>query len=387
MPLASFIRHIKPGAYLNAGAGCCAALLRVAKPYAYPVNVDVILTKACNLRCLFCISYGSLKEERWMSFDLYSRVARELFPTAHGLFICSGGEPFLYPRIREALQLAGNYRVRTTVTSNGMLIDEPVARWVVEDQTLHELCISFDGSSKETLERIRRGAHYETILRNLAYLSALKRRKAAVFPRMWLRFVIMKSNAHELPELFEICARLGLYKVVVKYLNVANDMDPDESLLRHPELAAQAFEAARFHARKQKVRVVLPPLPGTKSASRRCLSPWTFVQVDTDGSLRFCYSAWRQRIGFFDDGFRSVWQGEHYQKIRKTLYSDTPYYPYCRICLIRDGYGTQAPREKADPEAYVIPGMEQLLVPFNDRANENVSSFKEKGQRQRVILT
>jgi hypothetical protein len=29
------------------------------------------------------------------------------------------------------------------------------------------------------------------------------------------------------------------------------------------------------------------------------------------------------------------------------------------------------------PEAYVIPGLENLLVPFTDRVDENVYSFRE----------
>jgi MoaA/NifB/PqqE/SkfB family radical SAM enzyme len=375
--LFSFVNRVNPGAYVNAGISHCEGLSRIAKPIGYPVNVDVVLTKACNLRCAFCISYGSLKDERWMSFDLYERIARELFPRAHGLFICSGGEPFLYPRLRDALKLALHFRTRTTVTSNGTLIDREAAQWLVQDQSLDELCISFDGSRKETLERIRRGAKYETILGNLEYLSHLKKRAAALYPRMWFRFVVMKSNAMELPEMLDICARYGLYKVVVKYLNVANDMDPDESLLSHPDLAAQAFSEARVKARERRVRVVLPPLPGRQAGAKRCFSPWNFVQIDTDGSLRFCYSGWRQRLGFFDDGFRSIWRGEHYQRIRSTLYSSAPYFPYCRHCLIQEGYGTQAARDEVGPDAYVIPGLERWQVPFTDRRDENVSSFRE----------
>jgi MoaA/NifB/PqqE/SkfB family radical SAM enzyme len=319
-----------------------------------------------------------------MSFDLYGRIARELFPRAHGLFICSGGEPFLYPEIRAALKLARQYRTRTTVTSNGMLIDEQTAQWLVEDQSLHELCISFDGSRKETLERIRRGAKYETILHNIEYLSALKQRKSAVYPRLFFRFVAMRSNAAELPEMIDIGARYGLYKVVVKYLNVSNDIEFDESLFNHPELAAKVFAEARLKASKSGIQLELPPLPNEDAVRSRCLNPWNFVQIDTDGSLRFCYAGWRQRIGLFDDGFVSIWRGEHYQKIRRTLYSDAPYYPYCRYCLVRDGYrNAQGTHEQnLDSDVFLIPGLEQLSVPFNDRVQENVSSFREARERE-----
>lgn len=364
--------------YINLGVTYWEAFWRISRPLAYPANVDVILTKACNLRCTFCIAYGSLREVRWMPFDLYERIAAELFPRAYGVFICSGGEPFLYPRLREALSLARQYQTRTTVTSNGTLIDEKIAGWLVKDQSLNEMYISFDGARKETLEKIRRGAKYETILKNLECLSSLKRKAAAVYPRMTFRFVAMKSNLHELPEMIDLCTRYGLYKLVVKYLNVSNSIDPDESLFNHPKLTERAFEETRRKAREKGVQLELPPLPGTHASFRRCLSPWNFVQIDADGAIRFCYSGWRQRIGFFDDGFKSIWRGKHYARLRKTLYSRAPYYPYCRYCLIPDGYRTQATREgEVGPETHVIPGLENLLVPFTDRVDENVASFRE----------
>ncbi|MDQ7781591.1 MAG: radical SAM protein [Desulfomonilaceae bacterium] len=374
----SFVRQVNPKAYVNAAVNYCEGLLRLPSPKSYPVNLDIVLTKACNLRCTFCVSYGSLSGEHWMSFDLYERIAETLFPKACAVFICSGGEPFLYPRLRDALKLARRYKTRTTMTSNGMLMNRKAADWLVGDQSLHELCISFDGSRKETLERIRRGANYDLIFSNIERLTALKKRRKAEYPRLWFRFVIMKSNAHELPEMFEICSRLGLYKVVVKYLNVTNDIDFDESLYNHPALAAEVFAEARRRAAEHGVRAELPPLPGRDRSSRRCLNPWQFIQIDTDGFLRFCYNCWRQRIGNFRDGFTSVWRGEDYRRLRSTVDSDDPYYPYCSYCVVRNGYNCESSHfQKLHQEAYVISGLEKWQTPFNERIEENVLSLRE----------
>ena len=75
--------------------------LNVSRPRSYPVLLDIVLTKACNLNCTFCIS-STVEGQRWLPYDLYERVARELFPYARNLSFCSGGEPLLYPKIREA---------------------------------------------------------------------------------------------------------------------------------------------------------------------------------------------------------------------------------------------------------------------------------------------
>ena len=259
------LRLVNPKSLLNAATGAAEGLLRRTTPRCLPTSLDIVLTKACNLRCIFCISYDSLDNVHWMDFDVYKRIARELFPTTLGIFICSGGEPLLYPHLREALQLARQHRTMATMTSNGMLLNQDVARWMVADQSLQELCISFDGARKETLERIRRGANYEQILQNIDYLARCKADKHAEFPRLWFRFAIMRSNAQELPEMLRLCKEHGLYKVEVKYLNVANDIPFDESLYNHPQLAQEVFAEARAKAAEYGVDVKLPP-PARQSA-------------------------------------------------------------------------------------------------------------------------
>ncbi len=365
-------------ALLNAARVTLAARLRRPAPWGMPASLDIILTKACNLRCVFCISYESLEKAYWMDFALYERLARELFPSTLSIFFCSGGEPLLYPQIREALLLARRYRTLATMTSNGMLLDREVAAWLVEDQSLQELCISFDGAQKQTLERIRRGARFETIVDNIAFLADLKRRRHRAFPRLWFRFAIMRSNAAELPEAVALAARLGLYKVEVKYLNVSGDMDPTESLYHHPQLAAEVFAAARAKAQETGVRLVAPPLPGEGRKPAPCAKPWQFCQIDTDGSLRICYYCWKQRLGFLQDGFASVWNGEHYRRIRASIDAPAPYYPYCAHCVMRHGPDApEAHNRTLHEEAYAIPGLEQLQSSFNERSQENVASFRQ----------
>lgn len=357
-------------AILNAALSGVERALRVERPLSRPVSLDVILTRACNLRCTFCISYGSLKDERSLPFELYERVAAELFPWACDVSFCSGGEPFLYPRIRDALRLARRHRTRTIVVSNGMLIGPDAARWIVEDQALDELKISFDAATKSTLERIRRGADYETILGNLAALDRRKKEAGAAYPRIGLRFAVMRSNAAELPDVPELCARQGVGKLDVVYLNATEGMDAQESLYGHADLAASVFQKAVKRGRELGVAVHVPPLPVREEDSvRRCFKPWHFCQIDTDGSIRFCYKAWRQRLGFFQDGFAPVWRGEHYARIRRTLDSDDPYFPYCRYCAVRRGFGwEESHNQAAHADAYVIPGLEDLQVPFVPRA-------------------
>lgn len=232
-------------AYGNALLGYLEGFLRVSKPLSYPWKLDIVLTKACNLRCIFCISYGSLKAERWMQFDLYEKIARRLF------------------------------------------------------------------------------------------------------------------------------------------LNVTDNLTTQESLFYHPDLVEKVFAESRRRAHEYGTHLELPELPGRGKGPEKCLWPWEFCQIDTDGSIRFCYRSWRQRIGFFSNYFGRLWRGENYQKLRETLESPNPFFPYCQYCPCRLGFdleGSHIQRQHA--ESYVIPGLEHLQVPFNQRSEESYNSFVElKGKR------
>ncbi|MHB8123082.1 MAG: SPASM domain-containing protein [Desulfuromonadaceae bacterium] len=103
-----------------------------------------------------------------------------------------------------------------------------------------------------------------------------------------------------------------------------------------------------------------------------------FALIEPDGSIRFCYNSWRQRIGFFSDDFISLWRGDNYQKIRRTIDSANPYYPYCRFCPDRLGFNRESSHnQRINTESYVIPGLEHLQTSFNPRSEENVRAFTE----------
>ena len=102
---------------------------RMARPRAYPRELDLVLTKACNLNCTFCIS-STVGDNRWLDYGLFERVAAELFPRASRLSLCSGGEPLLYPRLRDVLRTAQGHGVKTLMVSNGMLLTADIGSFI-----------------------------------------------------------------------------------------------------------------------------------------------------------------------------------------------------------------------------------------------------------------
>jgi len=355
-------------AQLNALRNYYEWLLGRTMPRSLPVSLDIVLTRACNLNCTFCISYGSMGGRQALPFEVYQEIASVLFPAASLVAFCSGGEPLLYPRLRDALRLARDHQLWVRILSNGMLLSRETSQWLIDDQSVDELGISFDGVRPETFERIRRGARFGTVLKNIEYLARLKEERRQRTPILAFYYTVMRSNAEELPDLFGLCNSHGVEKVVVQYLNCSNDIDFMESLYNHRPVAEDLLARVRHKARESGIDLSMAPIWYKRRSRKRCHWPWMFCQIDTDSSIRVCRKFWRQRIGFWDSGFQTVWQGQHYQRIRESVNSEEPYFPYCRHCYVQTGLDSPAAHDmRLQADCYTIPGLEELQVEFQKR--------------------
>ncbi len=105
--------------------------------------IQIHPTRRCNLQCLHCYSSSGPEERGQLDAALLCEAltdaAREGYTTAS----FSGGEPVLYKPLGDLLRHACACGMKTTVTSNGMLLDakrlEPLREW------LDVLAISLDG--------------------------------------------------------------------------------------------------------------------------------------------------------------------------------------------------------------------------------------------------
>ncbi|MGD0299164.1 MAG: radical SAM protein [Bryobacteraceae bacterium] len=105
--------------------------------------IQIHPTRRCNLRCLHCYSSSSPDEADSLPYATVEGVIEDAHAQGYKVASFSGGEPVLYQPLGDALRCAKQYGMRTTVTSNGMLLTaarlEKLAGWV------DVLAISLDG--------------------------------------------------------------------------------------------------------------------------------------------------------------------------------------------------------------------------------------------------
>ncbi len=142
----------------------------------FPIHLDIEPASGCNLKCPMCFQSFNPPPKGFIDLALYKRIIDE--GAAHGL--CSikltyRGEPLLHPGLPEMIKYAKDKGILDVMfNTNGMLLTEKKARQLIE-AGLDKIIFSIDGYTKETYEKIRRGAKFETAVKNIKRLQELKK--------------------------------------------------------------------------------------------------------------------------------------------------------------------------------------------------------------------
>ncbi len=101
--------------------------------------LELQLTRRCNLACRHCY-LGTPRPEELALEDALA-IARQ-FEEMGGLrLLISGGEPLLYPHLREFIEESTELKLRRVLLTNGTLINEKNAPWLA----VEEIQFSLDG--------------------------------------------------------------------------------------------------------------------------------------------------------------------------------------------------------------------------------------------------
>ncbi len=124
------------------------------------LSLELEFTKQCNLRCIYCYSSAGQALEEELSFDELASVieqARRL--GAKSIILLGGGEPLLFPHIREVVRHIDSLGLSQAVFTNGMLLTKELCRFLYEHRVKVAIkCNSFLPEIQDGLAGVA-GAH------------------------------------------------------------------------------------------------------------------------------------------------------------------------------------------------------------------------------------
>jgi radical SAM protein with 4Fe4S-binding SPASM domain len=193
----------------------------------------VNVTARCNLHCLHCFRGDA--DARCLDLDVAKGLVDQLAAAGGRSLTLCGGEPLLYPGIRELLDHVGR-RLKVQVTTNATLLDREWAEFLASrvDPVVQ---ISLEGAGPEIHDPVRGAGTFRRSLEAVGHLQA-----AGLGDRIVFSTTIMNQNREALREIVDLAGELGVPKV--RFLILRKEGHAAESW----QLTGEALDRARYEA-------------------------------------------------------------------------------------------------------------------------------------------
>jgi len=344
---------------------------------SYPLVAKIEVTTRCNLRCTMCsVSYREKGDNgQHLDFDLFLKL-KPMFPYLISTYLYGIGEPLLHPRIMDMFHLLSESGVNVGFITNGTLITEEKMRAWLRGR-LYKISVSMDGATKEVYEKIRRWGDFDQLLDNLECVYRLKKEMNSRFPILTLNFVAMRDNLQDLLPLIELARRFDAEEVIVTELIPFVDEMKSQALSYEEPVLHKTYSRAEALAEELGICLVLPNSylrwreknsvyvinisEGAENQTEvktrtirtatdhvletferkiheipfaSCTEPWSGFWLSQKGHIDPC-CYWFKSMGDLNQhSFAEIWNGKHYQYLRKTVNHPVERNAQCRKCPV-----------------------------------------------------
>ena len=308
-----------------------ATYVKPENTWGWPLQLQIEPTNRCNLQCPLCPGTDNLNRPKGnMDPGLFRKVIDEIGDKLFILYLWNWGEPFLNPAIYEMIAYARGKGIRVVTDTNGHLFGERETADKLIQSGLDILSFSVDGITQKSYEAYRRGGDLETVLQGIRLIVARKRALKSQTPFLALRFMVMRHNEHEIPQLQAFSRALGVDALVIKKMN---------PVFRAPygEKGSNGQEEAFLPKDSRYRRFSYDPASQAALKVRRnpCRNLWSSATINWDGMVSpcCCDPDGKYSLGNSNEtAFRSIWRGAAYRRMRSNFRSDWQQIPICREC-------------------------------------------------------
>ena len=331
-------------------------------PAPPPRVVEISWQDRCNIDCFFCSTADLRAGNRELSRERLERLFDEMQALGvRGVRLMGGGEPLFRKDSAELIASLGRRGLGVNdVTTNGVLLTEPVAR-ALFSTGCDEIRVSLNAGDAASYATMMQTApkNFDRVVENVRRAAALKRETGARCA-IKVQFLVYRDNYRQLPEMYRLFRETGadafwlngLYPV--RPMPTMDEGDVARMIELYEEVLSQDYferlerfsfwerpVADRIAAAERRVFAAAPlsrrarvKLRGLVTRGRKreseaaslhefCLVGWYSTTINANGDVVTCCILQDRKgavLGNIEaQSLSEVWHGEAYERFRGEL--------------------------------------------------------------------
>lgn len=244
------------------------------------LSLDISLTRACNLRCVYCYVGEPVSKTPELTGTEIRRVIDEAVGLGLKVLNLTGGEPLLYRRYFEVAQYAVDRGIGVFLFTNGSFVTTDKAARLAELGI--SVCLKMDSRFPDVQDRL---AGKDGAFRDIQ--SALDRLESAGYGSrlpLAVNAVANRLNVGELPDFWKWARSRGLTPSLTRLQPMGRAEDHEDLSLKPLELKALFEKLAAIDATAGFPWEPGVPWPQGKACRRHYIGAY----VDAEGWVQPC---------------------------------------------------------------------------------------------------
>ena len=331
----------------DCGKGVLDPLWKLSGNAPFLWDLEMEVSTRCSLKCIHC-EHTHWKDKTYLNQDLkYSDFKRVINGTSnlHWINLTGEGMANLNPQFMRMLRLCKQKGIYVDFSHDFVHMTDEDAQYLIR-RGVDRIYWSFDGTTKETYEKIRVGADFDKVCGNVQRLLYWKEKAGSPLPEICFRFCFFNENVHEVSSiplfLHSLSPDVSLYGDepsinIVALLEFEETRDWAVEILKGAvELTDSRSEALGFTNYWSHITHI-----EEEKAPMDYCTFWSEPYIMITGHVVPCCAvmmsntrAELERLSFGnikDNTLREIWNSEYYRDFRKAVVNPKSKVP--EVCL------------------------------------------------------
>ncbi|MFH2021236.1 MAG: radical SAM protein [archaeon] len=336
-----------------------------------PKQILFDLSIKCNTDCVYCRTFsrylepeerGNNKNNFFFDKTLDLNIAKSVLKDAKDMgtetiILVGGGEPTLYPHIRELINSIKENGLRFNISTNGILLDK--FSDIIADESCYNLTVSMSYSSQKSFSAVRPETNIklmDKIRKNVKLIGDLKKSKNLNSPNITVLHVINSLNYQEIIQMAYDAVEMGANSLWYQMTHL-EEFSYEKLKLSKNQLKKVKFDLKTAQEICKKHNILFPSYidyeldhfteagDWSKNALLHvgCYVGWHFSHINLINNICFCCGFYYLYELTKEKRFKDAWYSDWYARYRNDgliMHKENPvnlvgkpmYGKYCESC-------------------------------------------------------